>query len=411
MTNPDRPGDRCAGSLHQTPSVKPGAAILANFLRDQGLLTADWEDAFAATNRAAYIPRHVWVEDHTRTPRPVERGRQPWKRAVYSDEPIVIQLAEGRVTWPNISREVTSSSTRPSVVMKMLRALDLERWNNVLHVGTGSGWTAALLGAYLDDRQVVSLEVDEEIAKWASRALRAAGHEKLEVYVSDGGEGFQLKAPYDRIISTAGVAAGHVPTAWICQTRPGGKIVTPWSPTLCDRGLLKLDVVHGDVAHGRIVDDVTCTRLRDQPLPHERAEEMARLVESNASVTESMTWADPVEMSEDADALMAIGLHLPGVQMSVRVENAHEWRVLLYDVATESASICHVTQEGRRNSIYKVRRYGPRWLWEEAETAWRWWVDAGRPHRRMFGVTVTRTEQWCWLDTPHNRLPDLLSHS
>lgn len=412
MTHPDRHGEWRAGPLHQSLPVKAvGPAVLANALRDQGVLTSEWESAVAATNRASYIPRHVWVEDQTKTPRPVERGKHRWAEAVYSDEPIVIQLGGGNVTWPNISREVTSSATRPSVVLKMLRALELEPWNSVLHIGTGSGWTAALLGAYLRDDAVTTIEVDREIARWASSSLRATGHEKLEVYVGDGAAGFPPKAPYDRIISTTGVAAGHVPPAWVCQTSPGGKIVTPWSPALCNRGLLKLNVGHGDVAHGHIVDDVTCTRLRDQPLPHGRAEEMAHLVESSASVTESTTWADPAEMCEDADALMAIGLHLPGVQMSIRVENAHEWKVLLYDVATESASVCQVTQEARRNGIYKVRRYGPRWLWEEAETAYRWWVDAGRPHRRMYGVTVTRTEQWCWLGSPNDRLPDLISRA
>lgn len=47
-------------------------------------------------------------------------------------------------------------------------------------------------------------------------------------------------------------------------------------------------------------------------------------------------------------------------------------------------------------------QYGSRRLWDEAEAAYRWWGDHGRPGPERFGLTVNGEEHRIWLDTPAN---------
>ncbi|SFO06077.1 hypothetical protein [Amycolatopsis rubida] len=385
---------------------RAGPASLADWLRKSGTLTPRWESAFALTNRAEFVPRHAWADDGARLPWPIERGSTEWLRAVFSDTAIITQFDEGRVTWPDIGHQATGFIPQPSAVLRILNALDLQPWHTVLVTGTGTGYLAALLGACLGDQAVTAVETGNAIHHNRS-TLRETGHDRIEAVAADGAAGLPRRAPYSRIVSAAEVVAGRIPTAWLRQSVSGGTILTPWTTGFHGSGVLKL-VVHDGTAHGRIVDDVTRIPLRPRPLPPGHAERMRRLVEDDASATESATWADPREIGEDPNAAMAIGLHLPGVQREILVQDAHRWKVLLYDLATESAAICHVTPESTHRGLYKVRRYGPEPLWEHAVTAWRWWQNAGRPDRGRFGVTMTHTGQWCWLDKPDNPLPVLV---
>jgi hypothetical protein len=55
--------------------------------------------------------------------------------------------------------------------------------------------------------------------------------------------------------------------------------------------------------------------------------------------------------------------------------------------------------EGTR---FAVEQHGPRKLWDEVETAHRWWLETGRPGRLRFGLTVRPDAQVVWLDHPSN---------
>ncbi|WP_336159886.1 protein-L-isoaspartate O-methyltransferase family protein [Amycolatopsis sp. VC5-11] len=384
-----------------------GPASLADRLNVSGTLAKRWESAFVRTNRSAFVPRHAWVDDGTRRALPIERGTTDWLRAVFSDTAIVTRFDERHATWPDIGRRITGFLPQPSAVLRVLGALDLQPWHTVLVIGAGTGYLAALLGAYLGDQAVTAVETGNGI-QYTRDALRRTGHDRIEVISGDGQAGIPQRAPYSRIVSTAEAVAGHIPTAWLRQTVPGGMILTPWATGIHGSGVLKLGVLDSGIAHGHIMNDVTRTRLRPHPLPSGHAERMRRLVEDDASATESFTWADPREIGEDPNVAMAIGLHLPGVQRRILARHVHRWEVLLYDIGTGSSSICYVTPESTHRNLYKVRQYGPEPLWEHAVTAWRWWQQTGRPDSGRFGVTMTPARQWCWLDKPDNLLPVLL---
>ena len=98
----------------------------------------------------------------------------------------------------------------------------------------------------------------------------------------------------------------------------------------------------------------------------------------------------PAEPFTHFSAAFALGLLLPGLNVGRR---PHDKVVLLSHRA--SSSWATVIPGEHESSVYFE---GPRRLWEDLETAWRWWVDAGRPDHTRFGLTVARIGQSFWLD-------------
>ncbi len=375
---------------------------LATRLHKEGALPPKWEAAFAAVDRGAFVPHRAWFDDENGIPRPIEYGTEEWTHAVYSDEPVVTQLDEGRVSWPEVSRVVTSSASQPSVVLRMLDALDAHPGHRVLEIGTGTGYNAALLGAHLGDENVTTIEVDPVLARQAGETLHRTGHRAVTVIVDDGATGHPAGAPYDRVIATAAVLAGQIPYTWISQTRIGGLILTPWGTSYRNGGLLQLNAQSDGTASGHVIGDSAFMRLRQHTTPFGHASRLADLAATDPSATQHSTRIPPAEIGEHPDATTAIGLHLPGIQRSIGIDDPDHREVLLYDVGTNSAAIAYITPEAEHAGSYSVRQYGPRKLWDDAETAWHWWIDAGRPHRTRFGATVTPDRQWSWVDQPDN---------
>jgi protein-L-isoaspartate(D-aspartate) O-methyltransferase len=107
----------------------------------------------------------------------------------------------------------------------MLAALDAEPGIRILEIGTGTGYNPALLAHHISTQTITSVEIDPDLAEHAPRALTAIGY-PVTMITGDGALGYSPSAPYDRIISTAVVQ--QVPSPRIAQTRPDGKILTPW---------------------------------------------------------------------------------------------------------------------------------------------------------------------------------------
>ena len=113
--------------------------------------------------------------------------------------------------------------SQPYMVAVMSEALNLEGFETVLEVGTGSGYQAAVL-ALLADR-VFSLERIPALARRARKILDECGFSKVNIRLADGTHGWQDMAPFDAIVVTAG--APEVPQNYLDQLTVGGRLVIP----------------------------------------------------------------------------------------------------------------------------------------------------------------------------------------
>ncbi|MFC4032125.1 methyltransferase domain-containing protein [Streptomyces polygonati] len=176
-------------------------------------------EAVDALPRDRFAPDRLWHWDG-RAYVPVDRSTDPrrWADEVYAgpDEGSVTQVTEGLPS---------SSLSGEAVVVDMLDSLLVEPGHRVLELGAGTGRNAALLSMRAGPGRVTSVEVDRQLAARARERLRAADI-AVDVQVGDGAEGWPEGAPYDRVLAT--YAVERVPWAWVAQTRPGGRIVTPW---------------------------------------------------------------------------------------------------------------------------------------------------------------------------------------
>ena len=114
--------------------------------------------------------------------------------------------------------------SQPYVVARMTEAL-LERFRpeNVLEVGTGSGYQTAVLSRLV--RRVYSVERIEALLDLARQRLRELRIRNVRLRHSDGGMGLPEYAPFDGILVTA--APEGIPRALVAQLKVGGVMVLP----------------------------------------------------------------------------------------------------------------------------------------------------------------------------------------
>ncbi len=171
--------------------------IAARGVKDEAVLAA-----------MAAVPRHLFVPEAL-------RGE------AYDDHPLVI--GDGQTI------------SQPYMVAVMTEALKMRPGDRVLEIGTGSGYQTAVLAQLA--ASVVSIERHAALAERARAVLDRIGAAQVEIRVGDGTAGAPDRAPFDRILVTAGAPA--VPETLREQLADGGRLVIPVGPS----GFQRLTIV------------------------------------------------------------------------------------------------------------------------------------------------------------------------
>ena len=203
---PPHPHPSVPGQLRADPDPVQDAEArslrdgLADHIRGRGTFhTAAVENAFRTVARHLFLPG-------------VELGE------AYAPRPVVTKRAGDGTA--------VSSASSPNLVAGMLEALQVRPGHRVLEIGAATGINAALLAELTGaDGRVVTIELDADLAEGARSALARAGYPDVEVICGDGALGHAEKAPYDRVVVTAG--AWDIPPAWWRQLAAGGRLVVP----------------------------------------------------------------------------------------------------------------------------------------------------------------------------------------
>lgn len=364
--------------------------------------TAAGAGLFGQVPRSWFIPHTIWIDDPDgRGFTAVSKDNDPqrWEAAVAANAPVITQINLGGPHTQDGQNYPSSSSSQPSIVADMFAALDPQRGDAVLEIGTGTGWNAALLAHRVGPAgRVTTIEIDPGIAAGARTALDAAGY-RLQVITGDGTVGYPPGAPYDRVISTASVRE-IVPRAWLEQLRPGGRLVTPWGTDYGNGALLTLTVEGGGIATGRFSGNLAFMRLRS----HQRSlfgwdpsEDTIAAVEVS---TTDVRGKDLDMMLNPAKGRFAIGARLPAAALVTEWDKHGPGRhvVELDDLATHS--FARLNADLGDPAPFTVRQLGPRRLWDEAIDAYDWWYEHGKPGPDRLGLTITASTQTVWLDTP-----------
>lgn len=120
-----------------------------------------------------------------------------------------------------IAAEQTIS--QPYTVAFQSQTLAINRGDKVLEIGTGSGYQTAVLLEL--KAEVYSIERQNELFKRTSRFLPTLGYKPKKFIFGDGYVGLKEKAPFDKIIVTAG--APYVPKPLLAQLKIGGMLLIP----------------------------------------------------------------------------------------------------------------------------------------------------------------------------------------
>lgn len=113
--------------------------------------------------------------------------------------------------------------SQPYIVAYMTQAARLQPDDQVLEIGTGSGYQAAILAEIV--KEVYTIEIIKPLADSASSRLRDMGYQNVKVKWGDGYKGWTEYAPFDAIIVTA--APSEIPENLIDQLKIGGRMVIP----------------------------------------------------------------------------------------------------------------------------------------------------------------------------------------
>lgn len=391
-----------------TPATETDAAHLrahlAKALADQGVLPDPaWRKAVETVPRHCFVRGFYQAADHTSPNgltlwQPVtaasDYGR--WLATAYSDETLITQFDGTEPDWDQAIERAggapSSSSTLPSLVLQMWHDADIAEGDEVLEVGTGTGYSTALACERLGSAHVTSIEVDDRRLQQAAGELYSLGYTP-DLAVADGLYGYRPSAPFDRIVAACSFRA--IPGPWLSQTKPGGKILTTLGGWLHGHARVLLTLGGDGTASGQLLPGtVSFMAARAQEAPaFGNPAHWADLLGTTSRPARHTPDRIAAGTAEAFFARFLVQCSIPDAQLS---DQGHT----LYLVDVVSGSAAALTRDGEG---WRVREGGTLRLWEKAETVLDAYDHADCPPPQAFHLEIDPAGQ----HLRHPRMPQL----
>lgn len=377
------------------------AAALRDELVAAGKLTApEWQSALLAVPRHEFVPEFYEKGPDSATWELVsgssDATRQRWWNRVWANTSLVTQLGEVGRWGPQVTTGPISSSSAPSLMTRMLEALDIRDGHRVLEIGTGTGYNAALMSHRLGDEKVFSVDVDAGLLDSARDRLAALGYRPTLAAV-DGVTGLPEHAPYDRILATCAVS--RVPWSWAEQTAEGGLILVDLKACASVGNLVLLRREH-DRLEGRFDSDYATFMHMRTPTFH--TEPKAGPARNRAEARRTTTTLTQERLWENVPLWFLLRLWQRGrVGFGYAMDPETRGPGAVF-FSAEDGSWCELSPASAEG-IREVWEGGPRSLWASIEAGMEFWRRQGEPGWDRFGLTVQPGRQVVWLDTPDSR--------
>ena len=169
--------------------------LIAELISQGYLKTPAIIDAFYKIKRTDFLLPEFVAEESTNAPLPIGHGQ---------------------------------TNSQPLTVAFMLELLKPELGQKILDIGSGSGWTTALLAEIVGAKgKVYGIERVAELKEFGQKNVSKYFFSNVEFFCRDGTKGLPDKAPFNRIM--VGAAAMEVPLALKKQLKIGGRLVIPTS--------------------------------------------------------------------------------------------------------------------------------------------------------------------------------------
>jgi protein-L-isoaspartate(D-aspartate) O-methyltransferase len=167
--------------------------LIKELIRQGYLKTPAIIGAFRLIRRRDFMPEEIAIQESINAPLPIGHG---------------------------------ATISQPLTVAYMFELLKPAAGQNILDVGSGSGWTAALLAQMVGPKgRVSAIERIAELKEFGQKNAKKFNFTNLKFYCRDGTKGLPNKAPFDRILVSA--AAAEIPKALKDQLKVGGRMVIP----------------------------------------------------------------------------------------------------------------------------------------------------------------------------------------